>query len=206
MLVFGGNTTKASFDDLWEFAVASATWRQVRAAGGSPPSGRVGHTLCAMGSRLLVLGGRECAAAALDPTAGRRPGAALTPATPATLEATPPPGTPTLGWHARTASKPPPRLTRRHGWHAASSARRYSTNLFDSRLHAFHFQTRRWSEVVLSARRGDAREASGGTVLVRSALRTGHCATLHAGKLLLFGGLNDRNEMLDDLTSVDLIS
>jgi len=141
MLVFGGNTTKASFDDLWEFAVASATWRQVRAAGGSPPSGRVGHTLCAMGSRLLVLGGRE-----------------------------------------------------------------YSTNLFDSRLHAFHFQTRRWSEVVLSARRGDAREASGGTVLVRSALRTGHCATLHAGKLLLFGGLNDRNEMLDDLTSVDLIS
>jgi hypothetical protein len=50
MFLFGGNTTKASFDDLWEFRVASASWRKVRARG-VRPSARVGHTLCAVGSR-----------------------------------------------------------------------------------------------------------------------------------------------------------
>jgi len=173
MFVFGGNTTKASFDDLWEFVVEAGAWRQVKAVGGTPPTGRVGHSLCAIGSRLLVLGGRE-----------------------------------------------------------------YSTNLFDSRMHAFNFTSFKWNEVALQSRHGfpvgegapdddhpgtvgagaaaapshgaiavavDATaepDADGGRVLVR----TGHCATLHAGRLLLFGGLNDQNRMLDDLTTVELIS
>ena len=37
-------------------------------------------------------------------------------------------------------------------------------------------------------------------------VRTGHCAALHRGRLLLFGGLDDRNRMLDDLVSVELIA
>ena len=149
MFVFGGNTTKASFNDLWEFRVGCGTWRQVRAAGGQAPSGRVGHTLCAMGSRLLVLGGRE-----------------------------------------------------------------YSTNRFDPGLHSFNFTSKRWSQVALRPEesqhahdddegRGSTQAADGGA---NALVRTGHCATLFAGSVLLFGGLNDREEMLDDLISVELIS
>ena len=37
-------------------------------------------------------------------------------------------------------------------------------------------------------------------------VRTGHCATVHAGKLLLFGGLRDDGRFLDDITTVELIS
>lgn len=65
MYVFGGNTTKNSFNDLWELDVLSAEWTQVKASGSSP-SGRVGHTVTALGSRLLVLGGREYATNRFD--------------------------------------------------------------------------------------------------------------------------------------------
>ena len=37
-------------------------------------------------------------------------------------------------------------------------------------------------------------------------LRTGHCATVYAGRLLVFGGLNDKNNLLDDVKSITLIS
>ena len=126
----GGNTTERSFQDLWEYRVRLGTWCQVRAASGTPPSRRVGHTLTALGSRLLVLGGRE-----------------------------------------------------------------YATNHFDPSLHSFHVGTRQWREVPLE-------KAGGGATPVR----TGHCATVYAGRMLLFGGLNDKNLLLDDLWSVSLIT
>lgn len=65
MFVFGGNTTRNSFNDLWEYRVESNRWRQVKGLGLSP-SGRVGHTITAVGSRLLVLGGREYATNQFD--------------------------------------------------------------------------------------------------------------------------------------------
>merc|ERR1712060_438401 len=65
MYIFGGNTTKNSFNDLWELDAHKAEWTQVKASG-SPPSGRVGHTVTALGSRLLVLGGREYATNRFD--------------------------------------------------------------------------------------------------------------------------------------------
>ena len=129
MYVFGGNTTERSFNDLWEFRVPSATWQLIKASAGHSPCARVGHTLTALGSRLLVLGGRE-----------------------------------------------------------------YSTNHFDPSLHTFNVTSKQWREVPLA-------EAGGG----RTSVRTGHCATVHAGRLLLFGGLDDRNLLLDDLMSVSLI-
>ena len=36
MYIFGGNTTKSSFNDLWEFHVPSVTWRQIKTTG-TPP-------------------------------------------------------------------------------------------------------------------------------------------------------------------------
>ena len=50
-------------------------------------------------------------------------------------------------------------------------------------------------------------EAGGSAEAKKQVLvRTGHCAALHRGRLLLFGGLDDRNRMLDDLVSVELIA
>jgi N-acetylneuraminic acid mutarotase len=126
MFVFGGNTTQVSFNDLWELSISTSTWSQVRVSSGVSPSGRVGHTLTALGSRLLLLGGRE-----------------------------------------------------------------YATNHFDPFLHSFNIRSKTWSAVPLR----------GG-----NSVRTGHCATVHAGRLLVFGGLNDEAHLLDDLTSVALIT
>jgi len=58
MFIFEGNTYLDSFNDLWEFEVLCNRWRQVLGTG-LPPSGRVGHTITSIGSRLLILGGRE---------------------------------------------------------------------------------------------------------------------------------------------------
>jgi len=65
MFVFGGNTTRASFNDLWEFQVDLNRWRPIKGSGAAP-SGRVGHTITSVGSRLLVLGGREYATNQFD--------------------------------------------------------------------------------------------------------------------------------------------
>ena len=138
MFVFGGNATKASFNDLWEFHTREAVWKLVRTAGHAP-SGRVGHTLTALGSRLLVLGGRE-----------------------------------------------------------------YATNHFDPCLHSFNVRTKHWSEVPLLTP-ASIDERSGQLVREKVPVRTGHCASVHAGALLLFGGLDDQNHFLDDVSTVHLI-
>lgn len=65
MFVFGGNTTRTSFNDLWEFQVLTNSWHQVKSTGVTP-SGRVGHTITAVGTRLLILGGREYATNKFD--------------------------------------------------------------------------------------------------------------------------------------------
>lgn len=65
MFVFGGNTTRMSFNDLWEFKVLTNRWHQVQSTG-ITPSGRVGHTITAVGTRLLILGGREYATNQFD--------------------------------------------------------------------------------------------------------------------------------------------
>jgi len=127
MYIFGGNTTKASFNDLWDYDVPSCEWRLVKTHGRSP-SGRVGHTITAVGSRLLVLGGRE-----------------------------------------------------------------YTTNSFDSSLHSFNVRTKVWSQVPLDTYLPGSE---------RPPVRTGHCTTVHAGRLLLFGGLRDDGHFLDDITAV----
>ena len=68
MFVFGGNTTSFSFNDLWELRVDTHTWTKIAEADASMrPSGRVGHTLTAVGSRLLLLGGREYKTNHFDP-------------------------------------------------------------------------------------------------------------------------------------------
>ena len=67
-------------------------------------------------------------------------------------------------------------------------------------------------EAVLETPQGAAVGAAGGgaggsaEAKKQVLVRTGHCAALHRGRLLLFGGLDDRNRMLDDLVSVELIA
>ena len=58
-------------------------------------------------------------------------------------------------------------------------------------------RTRHWSQVPLhtSSPRGGP-----------PPLRTGHRTTVHAGRLLLFGGLREDGQFLDDITTVELIS
>ena len=58
MYIFGGNTTRQSFDDLWRFDVPASRWELVKATG-TAPSPRVGHTITVLGARLVVVGGRE---------------------------------------------------------------------------------------------------------------------------------------------------
>jgi hypothetical protein len=114
-----GNITRVRWDPLLRIPHA-----------GTPPSGRVGHTITAVGSRLLVLGGRE-----------------------------------------------------------------YATNSFDSTLHSFNVHSSCWSQVPLEA-----------LIHAPSPLvRTGHCTTVHAGRLLLFGGLRDDGVFLDDISAVVLM-
>lgn len=131
MFVFGGNTTEVSFNDLWQYKVGLATWTRIVASAGTgpTPSCRVGHTLTAIGSRLLVLGGRE-----------------------------------------------------------------YSTNHFDPSLHSFNVTSKQWCTVPLE-------RAGGGETK-----RTGHCATVHAGRILLFGGLDHNGRLLDDLWGISLMT
>lgn len=182
MYIFGGNTTKSSFNDLWEFHVPSVTWRQIKTTG-TPP-------------RCTCL-----------PPATRAP-----PCRPAAL------GAPWGAWvvpvvPCRPPSKPQPSLLHRAGkspsgrvGHTITAlgarllvlgGREYATNYFDCHLHSFDVRTRHWSQVPLhtSSPRGGPPPQ-----------RTGHCTTVHAGRLLLFGGLREDGRFLDDITTVELIS
>ena len=109
--------------------------------------------------------------------------------------------------------------------------REYATNHFDRSLHSFDTRSGAWSRVPLrssassaplrasdsslahgvASASGEVASASGEGGLdeeddVTTPVRTGHCATVHAGRMLIFGGLNDKNHLLDDVTSVTLIS
>jgi hypothetical protein len=110
MFVFGGSTFEFAFNDLWEYALDTRAWTQVVSTGGSAPSPRLYHSLTPLGSRLVVLGGRDL--------------------------------------------------------HAANS--------FDSALHCFDLQRRRWSDLAVGGRHPRA--------------RTGHAAIPCGGGVLIFGG------------------
>ena len=73
--------------------------------------------------------------------------------------------------------------------------REYSTNHFDPSLHSFNVTSKQWAAVPLQT-----------SANITAPVRTGHCATVHAGKLLLFGGLRDDGRFLDDITTVELIA
>ena len=74
-------------------------------------------------------------------------------------------------------------------------------------LHAFSLTTRRWSQIVVGATEDAHQDAASPRVLTTAPLvRTGHCATVHAGRLLLFGGLDERNQLLDNVVSLELIA
>jgi hypothetical protein len=59
MFVLGGMTNEDSLNDLWEYALDMRAWTQVVSIEGTAPSARLGHSLIAFGSRLVVFGGRN---------------------------------------------------------------------------------------------------------------------------------------------------
>ena len=65
-------------------------------------------------------------------------------------------------------------------------------------MHCINLRTLRWSQVSLRSHSPSGSRAA--------PVRTGHCATVHAGKLLLFGGLHEDGRFLDDITTVELIA
>ena len=65
LILFGGNAAympslhiTRSFNDVWLFDVASATWTEV--AGRNPPAKRTQHVSGLLGSIMLVHGGYNC--------------------------------------------------------------------------------------------------------------------------------------------------
>eukprot|EP00306_Pavlova_sp_CCMP459_P016970 CAMPEP_0185207994 /NCGR_PEP_ID=MMETSP1140-20130426/61272_1 /TAXON_ID=298111 /ORGANISM="Pavlova sp., Strain CCMP459" /LENGTH=126 /DNA_ID=CAMNT_0027775703 /DNA_START=12 /DNA_END=392 /DNA_ORIENTATION=+ len=58
MFVFGGNTCRESFNDLWQYSLEERSWARVKTRGSSP-SARVGHALVPFGRRLILFGGRQ---------------------------------------------------------------------------------------------------------------------------------------------------
>ena len=189
MFLFGGNTTKASFDDLWEFGVASASWRKVRARG-VRPSARVGHTLCAVGSRLLVLGGREYTTNIFDPQLH-----AFSLATRRWNEV------PVCDKLPDSHTRAPDFITGPPSDTTARSPAQAPTADWADGIEAV-------MGTPVTPPLGAAVERAGGSAQAKKQVlvRTGHCAALHRGRLLLFGGLDDRSRMLDDLVSVELIA
>ncbi len=65
---------------------------------------------------------------------------------------------------------------------------------------------KRWRRVSLYSRTAGAAGEPAAPSPSRAALRTGHCASLHGGSILLFGGLNENSQLLDDITTVQLVS
>ena len=63
-------------------------------------------------------------------------------------------------------------------------------------MHCINLRTLRWSQVSLRSHSPSGSRAA--------PVRTGHCATVHAGKLLLFGGLRDDGRFLDGVTVDEL--
>ena len=182
MYIFGGNTTKSSFNDLWEFHVPSVTWRQIKTTGTpprctrlapatrAPPNGQPPWAPHGVGGWCpSYRAGRQ---ASHNPSPLHRPGKSPS------------------GRVGHTITALGARLL-------VLGGREYATNYFDCHLHSFDVRTRHWSQVPLhtSSPRGGP-----------PPLRTGHCTTVHAGRLLLFGGLREDGQFLDDITTVELIS
>lgn len=179
VLFFGGSAPGRCFNDLHWFDMPTKRWSR-QFTTGALPLARSGHCACALGESMFVFGGNTTKASFNDLWEY---------------------ATRTETWKLVRASGNSPSGRVGHTLTALGcrllvlGGREYATNHFDSALHSFNLRSRRWSEVALRTPSGEPGTAT---------LRTGHCAAVHAGRLLLFGGLNNHAEMLDDVTSVHL--
>jgi len=181
ILVFGGSAPGRCFNDLHWFDLKSMRW-QPQLTTCKSPAQRSGHCACAVGETMYIFGGNTTKSSFNDLWAFDVASNAWR-----LMKTT---GSSPSGRVGHTITALGPRLL-------VLGGREYATNYFDCHLHAFDVRTRHWSQVPLhtSSPRGGP-----------PPLRTGHCTTVHAGRLLLFGGLRDDGRFLDDITTVELIS
>jgi hypothetical protein len=186
VLLFGGSAPGMCFNDLHFFDSTTLQWREHVVTDGPKPAARSGHCACAVGDRMFVFGGNTTQCSFNDLWTFSTSRAVWT--------------------HVRAGGAPLGRvghtLTLLGSRLLLLGGRDYSTNRFDPCLHAFDVRKEAWSHVPL-------RMAQSGDEVAEDQLtpvRTGHCATVHAGRLLIFGGLNDKNRMLDDVKAVTLIA
>lgn len=181
VLVFGGSAPGRCFNDLHWFDLKSLRWQPQLTTSKSPMQ-RSGHCACAVDDTMFIFGGNTTKNSFNDLWEFD------------VLSSV---------WRQiKTTGKSPSgrvghTITALGARLLVLGGREYATNYFDCHLHSFDVRTHHWSQVPLhtSSPRGGA-----------PPLRTGHCTTVHAGRLLLFGGLRDDGRFLDDITTVELIS
>jgi hypothetical protein len=218
VLIFGGSAPGKCFSDLHWFDAAASCWRPEITLGASPPE-RSGHCACAVGDdTMFVFGGntvkvrrqRRTHALVLTDVPPRQCRASRAMRPPLLTRCDLPPSQSSFNdlwefsvqaasWRLVRAMGPAPHGRVGHTITTFGSrllvfgGRDYAKNRFDPALHTFNCRTREWRQVPLRAAGNFATQ------------RTGHCATAHACQLIVFGGLNDRNTLLDDVTSIQLI-
>lgn len=181
ILVFGGSAPGRCFNDLHWFDLSTMCWVPQHSASKSPAQ-RSGHCACAVDETMYIFGGNTTKSSFNDLWEFH---------------------VPSVTWRQiKTTGKSPSgrvghTITALGARLLVLGGREYATNYFDCHLHSFDVRTRHWSQVPLhtSSPRGGP-----------PPLRTGHCTTVHAGRLLLFGGLREDGRFLDDITTVELIS
>ena len=181
ILVFGGSAPGRCFNDLHWFDLQSMRWLPQGTAS-KLPAQRSGHCACAVADTMYIFGGNTTKSSFNDLWEFD-----VLSVTWRQMKTT---GKSPSGRVGHTITALGTRLL-------VLGGREYATNYFDCHLHSFDVRTRHWSQVPLhtSSPRGGP-----------PPLRTGHCTTVHAGRLLLFGGLREDGRFLDDITTVELIS
>lgn len=180
VLMFGGSAPGRCFDDLHWFDMETLRWSALPKAKKSPPE-RSGHCACAVGDSMYIFGGNTTKSSFNDLWEYQVPSCEW--------ELVKTRGRSPSGRVGHTITAVGSRLL-------VLGGREYTTNSFDSSLHSFNIRTGVWSQVRLDTYLPNAK---------RPPVRTGHCTTVHAGRLLLFGGLRDDGHFLDDITAVTFL-
>ncbi|KAG8470723.1 hypothetical protein KFE25_009144 [Diacronema lutheri] len=169
VIVFGGSAPGRCFNDIFSLSMPTHQWVEHECVGTRPPP-RSGHSVCVVQGSMYVFGGNTTKESFNDLWSYH---------------------VDTRAWtQVRTKASPSARVG-----HALIpfgnrlmlfGGRKFSENTFDSALHCFDLQARRWSELAVGG--------------LQPRVRTGHAAIPCNGGFLVFGGLSSvRDEYFNDV-------